>query len=94
MHFEVAVAISGAIAPSLYVRLRKAQVEQRRQSRVLLTDLSLGDGLPTSYTPVDRLDCDAEPETLTLNNLTETSEVSIVNDDIAFSIDSLGRSMK
>ena len=51
IHFEVAVALSGIIAPLLYIRLQKAQTDQK-SSDICLTDISFGPVLSTVYSPV------------------------------------------
>ena len=60
IHFEVAVALSGIIAPLLYIRLRKAQADQKNND-ICLTDMSFDAGTSTVYSPVqhwERLDAE------------------------------------
>ena len=56
MHFEIAIAASGIIAPKLYIHLRKAQDEQRSDKAILLTEMSYGysSGLTTAYESLSR----------------------------------------
>ena len=58
--FVLAIAVSGTIAPKLYIRLRKAQNEQRKSNDILLTDMSFKDGHPIVYSPIHSRDPGAE----------------------------------
>lgn len=60
VHFEVAVALSGIIAPMLYIRLRKAQCDQHENAAICLTEMSFTEGRSDSYSPVKGDDCDGD----------------------------------
>ena len=61
MHFEASVALSGIISPMLYIRLRKAQDNQRKNNDVLLTEMSFANDRATAYLPVTHQDLE-EPD--------------------------------
>ena len=60
VHFEISVAVSSIVAPKLYIRLRKAQSDQRSTQEILLTDMSFKDGPPAVYSPAHSRDPDID----------------------------------
>ena len=51
VHFEAAIAVSGIIAPKLYIHLRKAQSYHQGDHEVSLTDMGFRNGRPTARPP-------------------------------------------
>ena len=54
-HFEASIALSGAIAPKLYIHLRKAQREDMDRQRAnisILTGMGLYDRTDSEYLPL------------------------------------------
>ena len=74
--FVLAIAVSGTIAPKLYIRLRKVQSEQRSSNNILLTDMSFKDGLPTVYSPVRGHDPEAEHDFIVGSNRQHTNDLA------------------
>lgn len=58
VHFEASVALSGSIAPKLYVHLKKVQANRERENRVVLTgtEINFEPGSTVAYNRISGKD--------------------------------------